>query len=232
MADELKRSKKQELGSAESVPEKKDQDDIGQAPAGSRSAGKASKPDAASGKAVERDAEPGAEKAGARRGKGPRSETAAADDAESGAGTDNADKSEAGADKETSEISPKAKRARSKVAKHVPSGIAHINATFNNTLVTITDRKGAVIAWSSAGRLGFAGTKKSTAYAATMVAQDAARQAAVCRLHEVEVRVQGPGSGRESAIRALQSAGLTITAILDVTPIPHNGCRARKRRRV
>ncbi len=125
-----------------------------------------------------------------------------------------------------------AKRVKGKAAQHVPSGIAHINATFNNTHVTITDRRGGVIAWSSAGRLGFAGAKKSSAYAATLVAQDAARQAAVCRLQEVEVRVQGPGSGRESAIRALQSAGLTVNAIQDVTPIPHNGCRPRKRRRV
>ena len=125
-----------------------------------------------------------------------------------------------------------AKQARTKVLKNVSSGIAHIRATFNNTLVTITDRKGAVIAWSSAGRMRFKGTRKSTAYAATIVAQDAVRQASAYRLQDVEVRVQGPGSGRESAIRALQAAGLNITVIRDVTPIPHNGCRPRKKRRV
>lgn len=125
-----------------------------------------------------------------------------------------------------------ATRPGGKKMRQVSSGIAHIKATFNNTLVTISDGKGSVIAWSSAGRLGFTGTKKSSAYAATMVAQDAARQAAACRLQEVEVHVQGPGSGRESAIRALQSAGLTVNAIIDVTPIPHNGCRPRKSRRV
>lgn len=140
--------------------------------------------------------------------------------------------SEAANGQETAEQAPAARRVKSKTTRHVPSGIAHINASFNNTMVTITDKKGAVIAWSSAGRLGFAGAKKSSAYAATMVAQDAARQSAACRLQEVEVRVQGPGAGRESAVRALQSAGLAITAIRDVTPIPHNGCRPRKRRRV
>ena len=126
----------------------------------------------------------------------------------------------------------KEQRTRTKVLKNVSSGIAHIRATFNNTLVTITDRKGAVIAWSSAGKMRFKGTRKSTAYAATIVAQDAVRQASAYRLQDVEVRVQGPGSGRESAIRALQAAGLNITVIRDVTPIPHNGCRPRKKRRV
>lgn len=125
-----------------------------------------------------------------------------------------------------------ARPARSRATRHVATGIAYINATFNNTQVVITDTHGAVIAWSSAGRAGFKGTRKSTAYAATVVAQDAARQAAAYRMQEVEVRVQGPGSGRESAIRALQAAGLTISLIRDVTPIPHNGCRPRKRRRV
>lgn len=131
-----------------------------------------------------------------------------------------------------SENAPAPRRVKGKTLQQVSVGIAHINATFNNTHVTITDRKGCVIAWSSGGRLGFSGTKKSSAYAATMVAQDAARQAAAYRLNEVEVRVQGPGAGRESAIRALQSAGLTVSAIRDVTPVPHNGCRPRKRRRV
>jgi small subunit ribosomal protein S11 len=139
---------------------------------------------------------------------------------------------EAGAD-ETGEAKPAAApRRRSKGAKHVPMGVAHVKATFNNTSVTITDTQGNVVSWSTAGRSGFKGSRKSTAFAATMVAQDAARQAVSMGMHEVEVRVQGPGAGRESAVRALQSAGLTISAIKDVTPIPHNGCRPRKRRRV
>ncbi len=124
------------------------------------------------------------------------------------------------------------KKVKIKGSKHIPFGIVHIRATFNNTMVSITDMKGAVIAWSTAGRGGFKGSRKSTAFAATMAAQDAARQAVGHGLQEVEVRVQGPGTGRESAIRALQSAGLNISAIKDVTPIPHNGCRAPKRRRV
>ena len=98
--------------------------------------------------------------------------------------------------------------------------------------MSITDLKGAVLAWSSSGRMGFKGTRKSTAYAATVVSQDATRQVSAYRMQEIEVRVQGPGAGRESAIRAIQAAGLTITLIRDVTPIPHNGCRPRKRRRV
>jgi len=124
------------------------------------------------------------------------------------------------------------KPVRVKVARTVSVGIAHVNATFNNTQVSITDTKGQVLAWSSSGRMGFRGTRKSTAYAATMVAQEVARQISPYRMQEIEVRVQGPGSGRESAIRALQSAGLMITLIRDVTPMPHNGCRPRKRRRV
>ncbi len=111
-------------------------------------------------------------------------------------------------------------------------GIAHIRATFNNTLVSISDTRGGVISWSSAGRAGFKGSRKSTAFAATMVGQDAARQAVAKGMHEVEVHVQGAGSGRESAIRALQTSGLVVTLIKDVTPMPHNGCRQRKRRRV
>ncbi len=130
------------------------------------------------------------------------------------------------------EGSAKPAAARRKGMRAVSSGIAHINATFNNTQIAITDMKGAVLAWSSSGRMGFKGTRKSTAYAATVVAQDVARQAAGYRMHEMEVRVQGPGAGRESAIRALQAAGFAITVIKDVTPIPHNGCRPRKRRRV
>ena len=125
-----------------------------------------------------------------------------------------------------------ARRSRSRGGKNVPVGIAYIKATFNNTQVTLTDMKGAVISWSSGGRCGFKGSRKSTAFAATTVAQDAARTAISHGMQEVEVRVQGPGAGRESAIRALQSSGLHINAIKDVTPIPHNGCRPPKRRRV
>ena len=123
----------------------------------------------------------------------------------------------------------KPKRART---RSIPAGIAFIRATFNNTQVSIADARGGVISWSSAGRAGFKGSRKSTAFAATMVAQDAARQAVSKGMHEVEVRVQGAGAGRESAVRAIQSAGMHVTLIKDCTPIPHNGCRARKRRRV
>lgn len=125
-----------------------------------------------------------------------------------------------------------ARKRRSKMGKNVPIGIAFIKATFNNTMVSITDPSGNVVAWGSGGRSGFKGSRKSTAFAATVVSQEAARQAVSVGMHEVEVRVQGPGAGRESAIRALQSAGLSVTSIKDVTPIPHNGCRPPKRRRV
>ncbi len=121
---------------------------------------------------------------------------------------------------------------KAKGAKNIAVGIANILATFNNTNVTITDMHGNVLGWSSAGRVGFKGSRKSTAFAAQQVAQDAARQAMSHGMREVEVRVNGPGSGRESAIRALQAIGLEITTIKDVTPIPHNGCRPRKKRRV
>jgi small subunit ribosomal protein S11 len=114
----------------------------------------------------------------------------------------------------------------------VHSGIAHILATFNNTSVSITDQNGNVIGWSTAGKCGFKGSRKSTAYAAQMVAQDACRQAMGHGLKEVEVRVKGPGSGRESAVRAIQAVGLEISIIKDVTPVPHNGCRPPKARRV
>lgn len=119
-----------------------------------------------------------------------------------------------------------------KGAKNIISGIANILATFNNTMVAITDMQGHIISWSSAGRVGFKGSRKSTAFAAQQVAQDAARQAMSHGMREVEVRVKGPGSGRESAIRALQTIGLEITTIKDMTPVPHNGCRPRKKRRV
>ena len=128
---------------------------------------------------------------------------------------------------------PNAKKiVKAKHAKNISAGIANILATFNNTQVTITDAQGNLIGWSSAGRVGFKGSRKSTAYAAQQVAQDAARQAMSHGMKEVEIRVKGPGSGRESAIRALQAIGLEISAIKDVTPVPHNGCRPRKKRRV
>jgi small subunit ribosomal protein S11 len=126
----------------------------------------------------------------------------------------------------------KPKIVKAKGSKNVFTGIAHISATFNNTIVSITDLNGNVIGWSSAGKCGFRGSKKSTAYVAQVVAQDASRQAMGHGLKEVSVRVKGPGTGRESAIRALQAIGLEVTSITDVTPVPHNGCRPRKQRRV
>jgi len=125
-----------------------------------------------------------------------------------------------------------AKVVKAKGSKNILQGIAHVLATFNNTIVSITDPRGAVLGASSAGKVGFKGSRKSTAYAAQLVAQDAARQAMGHGLKEVEVRVKGPGAGRESAIRALQAIGLEITVIKDVTPVPHNGCRPPKARRV
>jgi small subunit ribosomal protein S11 len=121
---------------------------------------------------------------------------------------------------------------KAKGSKNVVSGVANVLASFNNTIVSITDHKGQVIAWSSAGKCNFRGSRKSTAYAAQIVAQDAARNAMSHGLKDVVIRVSGPGLGRDSAIRALQAIGLEITSIVDVTPIPHNGCRPRKRRRV
>ncbi len=126
----------------------------------------------------------------------------------------------------------KPKIVKAKGSKNVHSGVAHVLATFNNTIVTITDLNGNVIGWSSAGKVGFKGSRKSTAYAAQMVAQDASRQAMGHGLKEVEVLVKGPGAGRESAVRALQAIGLDLTVIRDVTPVPHNGCRPPKQRRV
>jgi small subunit ribosomal protein S11 len=126
----------------------------------------------------------------------------------------------------------KQKIVKAKGSKNVHTGIAHVLSTFNNTIVTITDMNGNVIGWSSAGKVGFKGSRKSTAYAAQMVAQDASRQAMGHGLKEVEVLVKGPGAGRESAVRALQAIGLDLTIIRDVTPVPHNGCRPPKQRRV
>ncbi len=126
----------------------------------------------------------------------------------------------------------KATRSKKREKKNVPSGHAHIQATFNNTIVTITDPSGGVIAWGSAGLVGFKGSRKSTPYAAAQTAELAARKAMEHGVRQVEVFVKGPGAGREQAIRSLQAAGLEVTAITDVTPIPHNGCRPPKRRRV
>lgn len=127
---------------------------------------------------------------------------------------------------------PATARVRRRERKNITSGVAHVNATFNNTMITITDAQGNSIAWSSAGSQGFKGSRKSTPYAAQMAAEDAGKKAQEHGVKTLEVEVKGPGSGRESALRALQAVGFTITAIRDVTPIPHNGCRPRKRRRV
>ncbi|HHV94108.1 MAG TPA: 30S ribosomal protein S11 [Firmicutes bacterium] len=123
-------------------------------------------------------------------------------------------------------------RTRRRERKNVPSGIAHIRSTFNNTIVTITDKQGNVISWCSAGQVGFKGSRKSTPFAAGLAAESAAKAAMEHGMREVEVYVKGPGAGREAAIRSLQAAGLDVTMIKDVTPIPHNGCRPPKRRRV
>lgn len=123
-------------------------------------------------------------------------------------------------------------KAKKKFAQHVPVGIAHVKATFNNTIIVITDPAGHVIAWSSAGKVNFSGSRKSSAFAATVAAQDAGKAAMALGMRELEVNLKGPGAGRESAVRGFQSTGLTISVIRDTTPVPHNGCRARKRRRV
>ena len=123
-------------------------------------------------------------------------------------------------------------RVRRKERKNITSGVAHVVASFNNTMITITDAQGNAISWSSAGTMGFKGSRKSTPYAAQMAAEDAARKASEHGVKTLEVEVCGPGSGRESALRALQAAGFLVSSIRDVTPIPHNGCRPRKRRRV
>lgn len=126
----------------------------------------------------------------------------------------------------------KANKVRKKVARTVPVGIAHVTASFNNTIVTITDPMGRAVAWSSAGKTGYSGSRKSSAFAATVAAQDAGKVATAQGMKEVEVNLKGPGAGREPAVRGLMSAGLIVSAIRDTTPVPHNGCRPRKRRRV
>ena len=123
-------------------------------------------------------------------------------------------------------------RPRRRERKNITSGVAHVNATFNNTVITISDAQGNAISWSSAGSQGFRGSRKSTPYAAQIAAEDAGRNAQEHGMKTLEIEVKGPGSGRESALRALQTVGFMVTAIRDVTPIPHNGCRPRKRRRV
>jgi small subunit ribosomal protein S11 len=123
-------------------------------------------------------------------------------------------------------------RVKRRERKNISSGVVHVNASFNNTMITVTDEQGNTISWSSAGGMGFKGSRKSTPYAAQLAAEDAAKKAMDHGMQTVNVQVRGPGSGRESALRALQAAGLTVSMIRDVTPIPHNGCRPRKRRRV
>jgi len=127
---------------------------------------------------------------------------------------------------------PTIAKTRKKQVRNVPTGIAHVRATFNNTIISITDLTGNVISWASAGKVGYVGSRKSSAFAATVAAQDAAKVAMTLGMKEVEVNLSGPGAGRESAVRGLQSSGLIITMIRDKTPVPHNGCRPRKRRRV
>ncbi|MDZ4867018.1 MAG: 30S ribosomal protein S11 [Alphaproteobacteria bacterium] len=129
-------------------------------------------------------------------------------------------------------MTEKKARVRKKERKNITSGVAHVNVTFNNTMITITDAQGNTIAWSSSGTMGFKGSRKSTPYAAQVAAEDAGKKAMEHGVRTLEVEVMGPGSGRESALRALQAAGFTVTTIRDVTPIPHNGCRPPKRRRV
>jgi small subunit ribosomal protein S11 len=129
-------------------------------------------------------------------------------------------------------MATKDKAKKKKVARGITSGIAHIQASFNNTIITITDKQGNALVWSAPGLVGYSGSKKSTPFAAQIAARDAAKKAKEIGIKEVEIRVKGPGSGRESAIRAIQAAGLTVTLIKDVTPVPHNGCRPKKQRRV
>ena len=129
-------------------------------------------------------------------------------------------------------MAKEAARVKRREKKNITSGVAHVSATFNNTMITITDAQGNAISWSSAGAQGFKGSRKSTPFAAQMAAEDAGKKAMEHGMKNLEVEVRGPGSGRESALRALQAAGFTITSIRDVTPIPHNGCRPRKKRRV
>lgn len=122
--------------------------------------------------------------------------------------------------------------ARAKTKRHIGSGIVHVHATFNNTIITVTDKQGNTVCWTSTGTVGFSGSKRATPFAAQVAAEEAAKRALAAGVRDVEVHIKGPGSGRESAVRALQAAGLSVTLIRDVTPLPHNGCRPPKRRRV
>lgn len=134
--------------------------------------------------------------------------------------------------KEEQQPTAPVKKAKKKTARNVPVGVAFVKATFNNTIISITDPQGNVVAWASAGKAGYKGSRKSSAFASTVAAQDAGKAALLLGMREVEVNLKGPGAGREPAVRGLLSAGLQVTAIRDVTPVPHNGCRARKRRSV
>lgn len=133
---------------------------------------------------------------------------------------------------ETEEVQAGVRRPKGRGARHVPSGIAHIDATFNNTLVSISDQQGNVLAWSSGGRMGFKGSRKSTSYVAQQIGTEVAKRAMTFGMREIEVRLKGPGAGRESAVRGIVAAGLEVSTLRDVTPLPHNGCRPPKRRRV
>lgn len=177
-------------------------------------------------KEPKKDAKP-AKAADAAEPKAPAAETAAPADATA----PEVHKAPTAADLLKDEITP-IKVRKAKGSKNITSGVAHVNASFNNTIVSITDSKGNVISWASAGKCNFRGSRKSTAYAAQVVAQEAARNAMSHGLKDIVIRVSGPGLGRDSAVRALQAVGLEVTSIIDVTPIPHNGCRPRKRRRV
>lgn len=136
------------------------------------------------------------------------------------------------AENQTAEAQVNVRRAKGRGVRHVPSGIAHVDATFNNTLVAISDQQGNILAWSSGGRMGFKGSRKSTSYVAQQIGTEVAKRAMTFGMREVEVRLKGPGAGRESAVRGIAAAGLEISALQDVTPLPHNGCRPPKRRRV
>jgi small subunit ribosomal protein S11 len=215
MAEEKSAPKKEKSDKAATAP-------VEGAPAGEK---KARAPKAGGDKAAKPSAEGGAPAAGAAQAPAPAGEQKPAELVHGVARQPTAEellKEEIGA----------IKVRKAKGSKNVTSGVANVLASFNNTIVSITDAKGAVVSWSSAGKCNFRGSRKSTAYAAQIVAQDAARNAMAHGLKDVQIRVSGPGLGRDSAVRALQAIGLEITSIVDVTPIPHNGCRPRKRRRV
>src|SRR5690242_7486710 len=227
MADEpKKKAAPKKEAKPEAAGEKTDGEKAGGEKAGAKPAGEGAHP-----KAPKKAAAPGAAAAAPAAEGAPAPGAEAAKPAEGAAAPAAAVAAPTAAELLADDLAGK-KIVKAKGSKNIISGVANILATFNNTLVSITDMQGHVIGWSSAGRVGFKGSRKSTAYAAQQVAQDAARQAMSHGMKEIEVRVKGPGSGRESAIRALQAIGLEITTIKDVTPVPHNGCRPRKKRRV